>query len=151
MMKKAILRGLLGLPLGLAMVHVIALFVSMAIGDGGFHPVTGPLVDEFGSEFNAVLFQTILSGILGVSFAAASTIWEVESWGIAKQTGIYFLVISVTLLPIAYFTHWMERSVIGFIIYFGIFIGIFVLVWTIQYLAMRNKISRINDRVKEKS
>jgi len=31
--------------------------------------------------------------------------------GIAKQTGIYFLILSLTMFPIAYITHWMEHSV----------------------------------------
>ncbi len=50
-----------------------------------------------GNEINAVIVQTILYGILGVGFAASSVIWEIDSWSIVKQTGIYFSIISVIM------------------------------------------------------
>ena len=78
----------------------------------------------------------------------SSLIWEIESWGIAKQTGIYFAVTALAMMPIAYLANWMEHSVMGFLIYFGIFVGIFIVVWVIQYLIWHNKIKRLNDKVK---
>lgn len=72
---------------------------------------------------------------------------EHEKWSIAKQTGIYFVIISLTMLPIAYFTHWMERSVTGFLLYLGIFLAIFVFMWVAQYCIWRKKIRRINQRM----
>lgn len=147
MKKKIILRGLLGIPLGVAIGFVIAIFVSLAVGDGGFHPVAEPLIYEFGSELNAVIFQTVLSGVLGAAFAISSLIWEIESWGIAKQTGVYFLAISAALFPVAYFAHWLERTAVGFAIYFGIFVAIFIVIWVVQYFIVRSKIGAINRAV----
>ena len=35
----------------------------------------------------------------------ASVIWEIDSWSLAKQSGIYFSIACVTMLPIAYITN----------------------------------------------
>jgi len=147
MRKKIIQRGLLGFPLGIAIGYVISIFVSLAVGDGEYHPVAFTLVDAMGSEIAAVVLQAVLNGILGASFAIAAIIWEIDEWSIVKQTGIYFLATAAAILPIAYFSHWMERSLIGFAIYFGIFIAIFVVVWITQYFIWKNRIKGINKRI----
>ena len=103
-----------------------------------------------GSESAAAALHAALSGLLGASFAAASVIWEMEDWGIAKQTGLYFLVTAITMLPIAYFTHWMPHSLVGFLMYFGVFVAIFIVIWAIQYFIWRSKIMRINKGIGEK-
>jgi hypothetical protein len=151
MKKKAVLRGLLGFPLGVAIGYTITIIMSLIIGKGSYFPTASELIYEFGREINAVIIQAILCGILGTSFAASSVIWEMEHWSIAQQTGIYFLLISIVMLPIAYFAHWMERSVMGFILYFAIFVAIFIVMWLIQYAIWKNKVKRIDREVKERN
>ena len=51
--------------------------------------------------------------------------------GLVKQTGIYFLIDSVTMMPIAYVTFWMEHSLKGVLSYFGIFALMFAVVWIV--------------------
>lgn len=145
MKNKIIKRGLLGFPLGIAIGFVITLIISAFIGDGSFYPATPRFIETVGSELAAVVLQTVLCGILGAGFAAASVIWEIDSWSLAKQSGIYFLVISVIMLPIAYLSGWMEHSLFGFLSYAGIFVGIFVAVWLSQYLAWKCKIKKMNS------
>ena len=65
MKKKLIGRGLIGFPVGIAIGYVITVIISICIGDGFFYPVTPELVNKMGSELNAVLIQTGLSGIMG--------------------------------------------------------------------------------------
>ncbi|HMM06874.1 MAG TPA: DUF3021 domain-containing protein [Clostridiales bacterium] len=147
MKKKAFQRGLLGFPLGVFIGYTITILISLFVGDGNYSPCVPALVDELGSEIGAVVFQAVLCGILGSAFAAASLIWEKENWSIVKQTGIYFLIASITMFPIAYFTRWMEHSVSGFLLYFGIFAAVFVFMWVIQYCIWRNKIKSINKKM----
>ena len=149
MLKKTILRGLLGFPLGIAMGYVITILISLVAGDGNYYPVAPELIDQFGSEISAVVIQTILCGILGTSFSASSVIWEMERWSLAKQTGIHFFITSIVMLPIAYFAHWIERTLLGFVLYYAVFVVIFVVVWLTQYAIWRNKIKDINRKVKE--
>jgi len=150
MKKKALQRGLLGFPLGVFIGYAITILISLFVADGDYSSCVPALVDDFGNEINAVVFQAALCGLLGVSFAAASLIWERDDWSIVKQTGIYFLITAVTMFPIAYFTRWMEHSVSGFLIYVGIFAAIFVFMWVVQYCIWKNKIKRINKKIEKK-
>ena len=147
-MKKKIMKRIwIGLPVGIAMGYIITLIISACIGDGTFYSVAPELVEKMGNELNAVILQTVLCGVLGVGFAAASVIWELDSWSLAKQSGVYFLVIGIILLPIAYVTNWMQHSVVGFLSYIGIFVGIFIAAWLSQYLCWKQRIRKMNDRV----
>lgn len=107
MKKKLIGRGIIGFPVGIAIGYVITVIISICIGDGFFYPVTPELVNKMGSELNAVLIQTGLSGIMGTGFAMASVIWEIDSWSLAKQSGIYFAIACVIMFPISYFANWI--------------------------------------------
>lgn len=149
MKKKLIYRSLLGMPLGIAIGHVISIITSLAEGSGAYHAVVPSLVEQFGSEIAAVVLQTALCALIGAVSVAASVIWETETWSILKQTVIYFCIISMIMLPIAYFLHWMERSMGGFLIYFIIFFVQFVIIWLIQYWMWKKEIKKINDKISE--
>ena len=147
MKKKIIMRGLFGLPTGIAIGFVITLIISACIGNGSFYPVTPELIDTMGNELNAVILQTVLCAIMGVGFAAASVIWELDSWSLAKQSGVYFMIISVVMLPIAYVTNWMKHTILGVLSYVAIFAAIFVVVWLSQSLLWKRKIKKRNALV----
>ncbi len=149
MKKQVIMRGLLGLPLGIAIGYIITIIVSLGWGQGYYSPCEPSLVNTVGSEIGAVVLQTLLCALLGAGFAAASVIWEMETWGIAKQTGIYFLITSIIMLPIAYFAQWMEHSIKGFFIYFGIFCALFIVAWLVQYFFWKRKIKSINAKIEK--
>lgn len=147
MKKKAFSRGLLGFPVGISIGYIITIFISLSLAQGYYSPCVPSLVETMGNEINAVLLQATLSGALGSTFAASSVIWEMEHWSIAKQTGIYFLITSLVMMPIAYSTNWMEHSVLGFLSYFGIFVLFFLIIWVVQYLAWKSKIKKINSKL----
>lgn len=149
--KKTIRRGLFGLPIGIAIGFVITLIISACVGDGSFYPVAPELIGAMGNELNAVILQTVLCAIMGAGFAAASVIWELDSWSLAKQSGIYFLIISIITLPVAYFANWMKHSLAGVLSYAGIFTAIFVVVWISQYLLWKRNIKRMNALVSEEA
>ncbi len=149
MKRSCVLRALLGFPLGISIGFVISIIGSIAFGNGYYSPCTPALIERMGSEINAVILQTALSGVLGSVFAASSIIWQMENWSIAKQTGIYFVITALAMMPIAYYANWMDHSVGGFIAYFGIFVIIFVVMWIVQYLIWKNKIDKMNRSIKE--
>ena len=150
MKKKILTRGLIGFPIGIAIGFVITIIISICIGKGSFYPVRPELAETMGSELNAVILQTALCGIMGSGFAMASVIWELDSWSLIKQSGIYFLIISVIMLPIAYIANWMEHSVAGILSYAGIFVASFVVVWLIQSFVWKSKIKKKNECINKK-
>ena len=144
MKKKAFLRGLLGFPLGISIGYIITILISFGWGKGNYFACEPAFAEMMGNEINAVMLQAVLCGLLGSAFAASSVIWEMEEWSIAKQTGWYFVITSLVMMPIAYFANWMEHSIVGILSYFGVFLLIFIIFWVTQYLAWKNKIKKIN-------
>lgn len=144
MKKKILRRSISGFSIGLSIGYVITIIISLIWANGYYSPCVPELTAIMGSEINAVLFQAFLCGILGMGFSLASLIWEIESWGIVKQTGIYFLVVSVIMMPIAYITYWMDHSVKGILSYFGVFAVIFAMIWIIQYIRAKHNVKKLN-------
>lgn len=148
MKKKIIFRSLLGFPIGVAIGYFITIVISLIWAGGYYSPCVPELVTMMGNEINAVILQAVLCGILGMGFATASVVWEMDDWGLVKQTGIYFLIISVIMMPVAYAAYWMEHSLRGVLSYFGIFVLIFVLIWIVQYAAAKRNVKKMNERLR---
>lgn len=149
MKKKLLLQGFLGFPIGIAIGFTITILISLCAGDGAFYPVTPELIRTMGSELNAVMLQTLLCGLMGSGFAMASLIWEMDAWSLARQTGTYFAIACVLMLPIAYVTNWMQHSLRGVLTYVGLFVVIFLIAWLIQYIFWKRKIRKMNDRIRQ--
>lgn len=147
MKKKIFLRGAFGFPIGITIGYIITIIISFIWANGYYSPCVPELISVTGSEIHAVIFQALLSGLLGAAFAASSVIWEIESWNIVKQTGVYFAVVSVVMMPVAYFLYWMEHSVTGFLSYFCIFALIFIVIWVTQFITGRHMVKRMNERL----
>ena len=126
MKKELFFRVFVGILGGVVISYFITIGISLVIADGNYYPCVPTLVDRFGTQIAAVVVQTILSAVLGAGFALSSFIWQQDNWSLLKQTGIYFLVVTVLMMSIAYFLEWMEHSIFGFIRYFAIFFVISV-------------------------
>lgn len=147
MKKKIILRGALGLPIGIAIGHLISIAFSLAFGKGFYSPCAPELVEIMGNEINAVLLQTGLCGLLGAVGASSSVIWELEHWGLVKQTGVFFLALAAVMLPVAWSTYWMEHTIAGFLSYLGMFVVIFIFIWLVEYLIGRWIVAKMNAKL----
>ncbi len=149
-MKKEFARrvfvGLLG---GIVISYLITIGISIAIGDGSYYPCVPSLIERFGNEVTAIIMQTALSAVLGAGFAGSSIIWEMDEWSLLKQTSIYFGIVSVLMMTIAYICEWMEHSVKGILSYFGIFVAIFIAVWIVQYLIWKVRVSKIKEKIQK--
>lgn len=149
MKKKILQRCLLGFPIGVTIGYFITILMSFGWGDGIYYACVPEFIGAMGNALRAVAVQALLCGLVGSGFSASSVIWEMEKWSLAKQTGIYFILISLIMLPIAYLAYWMEHSLKGFLIYFGIFAAIFVLTWIVQYLIIRRNIRKMNENIQK--
>ncbi len=148
MLRKVLLRGLFGVPIGIALGYVITIGISCAVAGGYYAPCVPELMDRMGSEIGAVLMQTFCCAIMGAGFGAISYIWEIDHWSLLKQTGIYFVLTSVIMLPIAYITYWMEHTIRGVLIYFVIFAAIFAVIWIVEFLGGKYVVKRMNEKLR---
>lgn len=151
MKKTSLLRSLLGAPLGLAVGFAITIIVSLVKGDGIYYPVVPALEAAMGSELKAVVVQAVVLMLYGAIWAGSSVIWELDGWSILRQSLTHLLITSLATLPVAYFMHWMDHSLMGFVKYFGIFLLIYLVIWLSQYSSMKKRISELNAKVREKN
>ena len=148
MKKEIISRIVVGLMAGIAVSYLITIGISISLCDGNYYPCVPSLAERFGSETTAVIVQTILSALLGAGFAGSSLIWEKDDWSLLKQTGIYFAIVTVLMMTVAYVCEWMEHSVIGALSYFAIFFAIFVIAWVTRYAVWKIRIAKIKKKLK---
>ena len=143
--KKAWKRVPLGMIIGLTISTVITILNSLG-GDGQYQAVVPALIEDCGSEINAVVAQALCSLLYGGIIGAASVIWETD-WSLTKMTVVHLLVISLTMLPIAYLMRWMNRTVRGVLLYIVFFLVLYAIIWIISYLKTRRQISEINKKI----
>ncbi len=149
--KKAMLRGLIGAPLGVFIGYTITIMISALIDhSGNYLPVVPQLVQVMENEVSAVILQYLLSALLGFASAAGSAIFEIEEWSIAKQTIIHFILLTASLFPVAYLCYWMEHTVWGVLSYFMIFAVIYIVIWAIQIYFWRKRVHKINSKLQGK-
>jgi len=149
-LKKAMLRGILGFPLGIFLAVTITMLISIIKGTGQYYSVVPELINRTHNEVNAFVLQYILSGLLGFAFAAGSAVFEVEDWSITKQTVIHFFISTIAMFPIAYTCRWMDNSVGGIATYISVFILTYAIVWVVQYSVWKKKIKEINGKLQQK-
>ena len=151
MKKEFVLRVFIGLLGGIVISYLITIGISLAISDGSYYPCVPNLIERFGNEVTAIIIQTVLSAVLGAGFAGSSIIWEMDEWSLLKQTSIYFGIVYVLMMTIAYICEWMDHSVNGVLSYFGIFFAIFIVVWIVQYLIWKVRVSKIKEGIQKKN
>ncbi len=148
MVKKIIGRGVIGFFGGITLSYLITLAISLCVGDGSYHAIEPRLIEDFGTELNAILIQSALSGVMGLGCALASLIWDNERWGFLKQTVLHFFVVSLSILPIAYFCRWMEHSPSGILSYTMLFVCIYAFIWLALFITYKSKVNKINQALK---
>lgn len=133
---------------------LVTMLISLTTSLSGANPWRYlPMVPGFeaavGNQLGAFALQFFLSGILGAGFAAASLIFEIERWSFAFQSLLHFMVLAGIMLPIAWFTRWMQHSLGGILVYLLIFVAIYFVIWLCYSLPTRRKIERMNLALKE--
>jgi len=150
--KKALLRGLIGIPIGVFISTTISLLISIIMGGfgGNYYSVVAPeLTKMMGGELNAVVLQYSMSCVLGFAFAMASAIFEIETWSMTKQTIVHFLITATAMLPIAYICRWVEPTVISLFLYFAVFAVTYFFMWIVQKRYWKKKIAQMNDKLQK--
>jgi len=146
--KKALLRGLLGFVIGVFISTTIALLISVCIGS--YASVAPDLISRMGSELNANITQYLLSGVLGFGFAAASAVFEIDSWNFTQQTIAHFIILIVLYVPIAITLGWVPFNFISILIFALIWIVLYVIIWFAQYHFWKKRTAKMNEKIQNK-
>lgn len=144
-LKKAAEGFLPGITIG----YLITVIISLLFAEGNYNPVVPTFQAWAGSEINAVLIQTLLTGVIGSIFFAATVIWEYEKWSLLKRTLLYYTITLIPLITITLFLHWVEFAPLALLSYIIIFTIIFFIIWTSTYLKIKKEIDEINRQLKK--
>lgn len=145
-MKKALLRGFLGMPLGVFISTTIGVIYSLTYQQ----LMVTPPVDGTATQLEAYVIQYVMSMIIGFVFAFGSAIFEVDEWSLAKQTALHFLLTSIVFFPCSIMARWVEPNALSIIAYFLIFIAIYLIIWFSQYNSLKRKIAKLNEKLQDK-
>jgi len=147
MVKTVLLRGLYNFPIGVFIGYTISIIGAIIFHGGNYWPVSPSLVEQWGSQIAAVVFQYVLMGLLGFVSGVASVIWEIDAWSLLKQTVVHFCLYSVSILTVASLAHWMTFSLASFAAFYGILVIIYVSIWIAHYVAEKRRITQINKKL----
>lgn len=150
MKKKIMIYGLLGAPVGATISTAITILVSLLYGGGTYYPVVPKLEAACGSEVLAVTVQFLCAMLYGAACGGLSVIWKIEEWSLLRQTATHLVIFSVITLPVAWSMCWMEHSVGGVLGYFALFLLIYFGIWISLYMGTRQKLKKINEKLKER-
>lgn len=149
MFKKIVKRGLLGFMIGVFIGETILIINSLLAGKGVFYPINPLLVSRDGAQLTLVIIQYVMTGIIGMMFAASSVIFEMENWSLLKQTLVHFIIASVVMYICGYICNWFPLNFKSSAIWFAVFIGFYLIFWigfTVYYRVIIRKINNAMDK-----
>ncbi|WP_416829020.1 DUF3021 domain-containing protein [Ectobacillus polymachus] len=147
MLKKALLRGLIGIPIGVFISSTIVLISSLVAG----HMAYSATMDPSKNPVTVYAIQYVVSIIIGFTFASSSILFDLDNWSLAKMTTVHFLILSIVYLPCAIFAGWMKPDPLSIFNYFLIFVAIYILIWLSQYYIWKYRINKLNDTLNKRN
>lgn len=125
----------------------VCMLVELVIAQTLGHGVTPGFAARFNCEAAAVLAQLGLVGVIGMSFAGAALIFEIEKWSYLMQGLVHFLITAAVWMPIAWLCWSPVRgrglvfSIIGWTL-------TYIVNWLVQYLIARWRIRELNRSIR---
>lgn len=144
MLKKFIKRAILGFMIGIFIGQTILIIESLMVGDGNFYAVSTYLVEHTKTRIAAVIVQYLITGIIGMTFASTTIIFELDKWSLLAQTALHFIITSIVMFFSGFFCGWFPHTAVSTIIWFGVFIVTYIIIWISFMLYYRKKTKEIN-------
>ncbi len=145
MLVKTLKRAVFGFILGMAAGNVIACLTG--------HPniVSSALLEKAGSLSAALLWQTLLSGVIGgVAFAGIS-VYKIDRCSLLLADAAHYAIYMVVFLPIAFFLGWTDdagQAAVMAVILLAVHTAIF-LVMCAYYRAQARELNELNEKRKK--
>ena len=133
--------------IGFASTVFLLLIIQFSMAQAGHAVVTPRFAARFANESAATLAQLGLVGLIGVAFAGAAQVFELERWSFLKQGIVHFLITAAVWMPIAWLC-WtpvpkeaLWSAVLGWV-------GTYAITWSIQYFLWRRKVRELNRSIR---
>jgi len=124
----------------------VCVFVEMALAQTLGHGVTPGFAARFSCETAAALAQLGLAGVIGMAFAGAALVFEIEKWSYLKQGVVHFLITAAVWVPITWLC-WSPVRGIGLVLTIAGWTLTYAVNWLVQYLISRRHIRELNRSI----
>ena len=132
-------------------------FLLRGVFFGGFGPIivgivylilelTLPAFSLSGTEAFLAIISTYL---LAFVHAGASIFNQIESWPIAKSTGIHFLVLFSTYSLCYLLNRWIPFEPMVLLIFAGAFILTYAIIWLTVVLVIKKTTRHLNEKLQK--
>lgn len=143
-MKKQVgVRAPIGFCVGVTIGTLICILISFMEGNGEFRGVIPQIQALVETEIAAVTVQTLWFGLIGIVFAEATLLFELERWSLFRQYAVHFLVTGSFYLPFMILTNLPFQSRMIPIVVFNILLT-YGINWGIHYHIKKKQIAAIN-------
>lgn len=146
-MNKVVSRIIGGFVIGALIGQFVQVIISF--GYGTYTPVMDHFLAFFPSTAAAVIVQTALTGLIGITFAWSSLLFDIARWSLLKQYIVHFVITSLVWVPTAMLL-WMPKTSAGTIIFVISYLSSYVITWISQYTASKKDIQQINASIQSK-
>ena len=144
--KKAVSkRAILGFIYGVFIGQTILIIESLFMRDGNFYAVSASLLELAGTKIAAVIIQYFLTGIIGLTFASTTVIFEMDEWSLLRQTIIHFIITSIVMYVAGFLCGWFPHTVGSTLAWFGVFVVVYLIFWICFSLYYKNKVKKMNE------
>ena len=144
--KKAVAkRAVLGFIYGVFIGQTILILESLMMRDGNFYAVSSSLLELVGTKITAVIIQYFLTGIIGLTFASTTVIFEMDEWSLLRQTIIHFIITSIVMYIAGFLCGWFPHTVVSTLVWFGVFVVVYLIFWICFSLYYKNKVKKMNE------
>ena len=139
--KKAVAkRAVLGFIYGVFIGQTILILESLMMRDGNFYAVSSSLLELVGTKI-----QYFLTGIIGLTFASTTVIFEMDEWSLLRQTIIHFIITSIVMYIAGFLCGWFPHTVVSTLVWFGVFVVVYLIFWICFSLYYKNKVKKMNE------
>ena len=141
--KEIAARAFFGFCVGVTIAVFVCILVSACIGQSRYLAVMPQFAKHFEKEWVAVAVFMLWAGLLGVDFAEASLVFELERWSEFMQYLVHFLLTSALYLPFLWICYLPFRlsSVFAMLLNIALTYGI---TWSVQHRQNKKNIAQIN-------
>ena len=144
--KKAVSkRAILGFIYGVFIGQTILIIESLFMHDGNFYAVSASLLELAGTKIAAVIIQYFLTGIIGLTFASTTVIFEMDEWSLLRQTITHFIITSIVMYVAGFLCGWFPHTVGSTLAWFGVFVVVYLIFWICFSLYYKNKVKKMNE------
>lgn len=149
MNKKILPKAFFGFCVGVTTGVFVTILMTYLLGQGEFRGAIPQIEAMMATERSAVLLQTIWCGLIGVTFAEASLVFESERWSRPIQYLIHFLVTGAVYLPFLTICYWPVKLGTVLFLLMNILLT-YGITYFVQYILDRKTVAEINAELERR-